>query len=193
MNESVNSTFPEVFGKEREVISELPEDIRNIVPSRDQQQKVNNFLRNLRYYDLSEQDTFAFFMGGSAFHSVHLENVLKEFVSKLGQDLKEEEWQIFFEKNMLVLNLGYIKLIPKATITPIALEIPDFLSISVEGYVDIYKIKLPKTELLHFDKNHNTYYWSSDISRALSQTENYISSLDRDRASLEKRYGRSFN
>jgi hypothetical protein len=150
MNESVNSTIPEMFGKEREVTSELPEDIRNIVPSRDQLEKVNNFLRNLRYYDLSEEDTFAFFMGGSAFHSVHLENVLKEF-------------------------------------TPIAVEIPDFLLISVEGYVDIYEIKLPKTELLNLDKSHNTYYWSSDISKALSQTEKYISSLDGDRASLEKK------
>jgi hypothetical protein len=187
MNESVISTIPKVFGIEREVTSELPEDIRNIVPSRDQLEKVYKFLRNFRYYDISEEDTFAFFMGGSAFHSVHLENVLKEFESKLGQDLTEEEWQTFFEKNMLVLNPGYIKLIPKAAITPIAVEIPDFLLISVEGYVDIYEIKLPKTELLNLDKSHNTYYWSSDISKALSQTEKYISSLDGDRASLEKK------
>lgn len=192
MNESMNDTLPGVFGKKREITSELPEDIRNIIPSREQLQRVNNFLRNLNFYDLREQDTLDFFTGGSAFHSVHLENVLKEFENKLGQDLKEEEWQAFFEKNMLVLNPGYIKLIPKATITPIAAEIPDFLLISIEGYVDIYEIKLPKTELLKFDRDHNMYYWSPNIAKALAQTENYISSLDGDRASLEKKIQQKF-
>jgi len=192
MNESMSNTLPGVFGEKREIKSELPEDIRSIIPSREQLQTVNDFLRNLNLYSLREQDTFAFFTGGSAFHSVHLENVLNEFESKLGQDLKEDEWQAFFKKNMLVLNPGYIKLIPKAMVTPIVTEIPDFLLISIEGYVDIYEIKLPKTELLKFDKDHNMYYWSSDIAKALAQTENYISSLDGDRANLEKKIQQKF-
>jgi hypothetical protein len=192
MNESMNNTLPGVFGEEREIKSELPEDIRNIIPSRAQLQTVNNFLRDLNFYNLREQDTLAFFTGGSAFYSLHLGTVLNEFESKLEQDLKEEEWQKFFEKNMLVLNRGYTKLIPKAMITPIAIEIPDFLLVSIEGYVDVYEIKLPKTELLKFDRDHNMYYWSSDMAKALAQTENYISSLDGNRASLERKIQQKF-
>lgn len=187
VDQSLSDIFPEEFPDEGRIIIELPIEIREIIPSREKLEKAISFLRRFKKYSLGEQASLQLVTSGNLLHNINLENILNEFEEKLNQNLLESDWQAFFGKNMLVLNPGYIKLIPKANITAITGELPDFLLISVEGFVDVYEIKLPKTELLIFDKDHNTYYWSSDIAKAIAQTENYISTLDSDRDSLEKK------
>jgi hypothetical protein len=192
VHQSLSAIFPEEYPDEVKYVLELPEEIRGILPSRESLEKATSFLHRFRKYSLGEQTSLQLKTSRNILQNINLENVLNKFEEKLKEDLLESDWQTFFENNLLVLNPGYIKLIPKANIAAVSGELPDFLLISVEGFVDVYEIKLPKTELLVFDNNHNTYYWSSDITKAIAQTEKYISTLDSNRDSLEKKIGAKY-
>ena len=178
--------FPEIFAREQEVGIGLPEQIREIVPPKDRLDRATSFLREAGKYSLREEDAVNLVAGGNVLHGVRLQNLLSEFEVMLTQDLPGSDWQAFFAKNMLTLNPGYIKAIPKANIAPVTGELPDFLLISVEGYVDVYEVKLPGTVLLNYDGGRHNYYWSSDIAKAISQTENYISTLSSNKYVLER-------
>jgi hypothetical protein len=58
-------------------------------------------------------------------------------------------------------------------------KFPDFMLIDPYSYLDIYEIKKPTTVLLRFDKSRNNYYWDTEMSKAISQVENYIHQLQR--------------
>jgi hypothetical protein len=70
-------------------------------------------------------------------------------------------------------------------------KIPDFMLIDAYGYVDIYEIKKPQTPLLRYDKGRGNYFWDAEISRAIVQTEKYISNIERHRFELENRLRKS--
>ena len=52
------------------------------------------------------------------------------------------------------------------------------------SYLDIYEIKKPTTTLLRYDKSRNNYYWDAEISKAISQVENYLHQVQRHSDSL---------
>jgi hypothetical protein len=43
---------------------------------------------------------------------------------------------------------------------------------------------LPPTPLLSVDKSHNSYYWTSDIAKAIAQVETYIESVASQKANI---------
>ena len=116
-------------------------------------------------------------------HYLPLEKVLKDFESRLRTKSTEKDWQTFFLKNLLILNPGYIKVIEKTNIS-LNIQLPDFLLINIENYVDVYDIKKPETPLLAYDPSHKNFYWSANISKAISQVENYIDSINNNGDSL---------
>ena len=61
---------------------------------------------------------------------------------------------------------------------------PDFMLIDPYNYLDIYEIKRPDTKLLGFDKSRGNYFWEKEISKAISQVENYIHQIQRNSDSL---------
>jgi len=67
---------------------------------------------------------------------------------------------------------------------------PDFMLIDAYGYVDIYEIKKPQTKLLRYDKGEVTIL-DAEVSRAIIQTEKYISNIERHRFELESKLQRS--
>jgi len=126
----------------------------------------------------NQRDLKRLLAGRKVLHYLHLEKLLREFERRLGKPAKEQTWQVFFKNNLLILNPSYIELIEKINIS-LSIQLPDFLLLNVDNYVDVYEIKLPETSLLTLDKSHKNYFWTAEISKAISQVENYIDSISK--------------
>jgi len=163
-----------------------PPDIQELDLSDKDIKSLLKLLPTLQKYDLKNTiDLKRLIAGRRVFHYMRLEKVLKEFEKRLKTKANEPEWQAFFKKNLLILNPGYMKLIEKPNIS-LDIKFPDFILINIEGYADLYEIKTPSTPLLAYDRSHKNYYWSSELSKALSQVENYVDSVNKNSAGLEK-------
>jgi len=113
----------------------------------------------------------------NAGESIYLENIISEYEKKLrAANQNENNWQKFLKQHILLFNTNYIGLIEKQNIS-LSGDYPDFMLISVYGYLDVYEIKRPNTKLLSYDSSRQNYYWSVDMAKAISQVENYIELL----------------
>jgi len=63
-------------------------------------------------------------------------------------------------------------------------KFPDFMLIDPYGYLDIYEIKKPSTNMLKLDPSRNNYYWDTEISKAIAQVENYAHQSQRQADTL---------
>jgi ribosomal protein L40E len=171
-------------GYEAESDTEIPASIKDIdLPDKDAKSLLK-LMPILQKYDIRNiNDLKRLIAGRRVFHYMRLEKVLKEFEKRLKTKANEPEWQTFFKENLLILNPGYMKIIERPNVS-LAMKFPDFLLINIEGYADLYEIKTPTTPLLAYDRSHKNYYWSSDISKAISQVENYVDSLNKNSPGL---------
>lgn len=123
--------------------------------------------------------------------------VLKEIASDLDKRIKndksESTWQDYLKANILHIQQGYIAFVEKANIGVIGTKFPDFLLVTHDEYLDILEIKTPVSPLLTLDKSRNNYFWTSDLSKAISQAENYIHQVyvlgDKIRSEIKDKYG----
>jgi len=122
-----------------------------------------------------------------------LQPLAKELETRINNDRSETTWQSYLRQNITLIQQGYIELIPKSNIDVMGTAFPDFLLVTYDGYLDILEIKTPFTGLLLEDKSHNNYYWSSEISKAIAQVENYIQAVidigDKIRNKVKDRFG----
>jgi hypothetical protein len=179
------SIFPTDFPQYSEtyrpnsLASAIPKQTEGIQLSDRDKKKYLQLLPILADCDIkSQRDLKRLLAGRKVLHYLHLEKLLGEFERRLGKPAKEHTWQTFFKKNLLILNPSYIELIEKPNIS-LSIQLPDFLLLSVDGYVDVYDIKLPEMLLLALDKSHKNYYWTTEITKAISQVENYIDSINK--------------
>ena len=56
--------------------------------------------------------------------------------------------------------------------------------IDVYNFLDIYEIKKPTTNLLKHDASRDNYYWDTELSKAISQVENYIDEISKNALSF---------
>ena len=111
---------------------------------------------------------------------VFLEKVVREFRRKLFRKIQSEGlWQAFLRENILLLRNNYGQVIEKESVS-LQGKFPDFMLIDPYSYLDVYEIKKPDTTLLKLDKSRNNYYWDVEISKAISQVENYLHQLQRN-------------
>jgi len=175
--------FPDQFPQYTETYK--PNSLAAAIPSKAEKihlsdrdmKKVIQLLPVLMDCDVkSQRDLRRLLVGRKVLHYIHLEKLLGDFERRLQRPAREQAWQSFFRENLLILNPSYIELIDRPNIS-LSIQLPDFLLLSVDNYVDVYEIKLPETPLLALDKSHKNYYWATEISKAISQVENYIDSI----------------
>lgn len=104
---------------------------------------------------------------------IYLEKVIKQFEANLQKTLSESTWQQFLSEFILVFNTSYIGVLEKLSVS-LGGKYPDFMLIDMYNYIDIYEIKKPGTNLLLHDDSRDNYFWDKEVSKAVSQTENYI-------------------
>lgn len=195
-----NTQFPKYFEKEEQkALIYQKNQLRNLLSkegildniSNDDTKKLIDFLPEfIKFYgDKFKGDKkklFGLTKNKKATEIVYLENIVKEFEKRLAAKAQNENnWQKFFRNYILIFNSNYIAIFEKENLS-LSGKYPDFLPIDVYGYLDIYEIKKPNTELLKFDASHKNYYWSADLSKAISQAENYIYYADKNSSSLKE-------
>lgn len=121
---------------------------------------------------------------------VYLEKTIQEFEKKLKGSNSENVWQKFLHKHILTLLNVYAFMIEKQSVELVG-KYPDFMLVDAYGYLDIYEIKKPQTSLLKLDTSRNNYFWDTELSKAVIQTEKYISSVERNKYELESKLRKS--
>lgn len=108
---------------------------------------------------------------------IYLQSVVDEFKKRLSNSThSESDWQRFLQKYILFFNTSYVDAIEKLSVD-LRGKYPDFLLVNVYGYIDIYEIKKPTTNLLRHDDSRDNYYWDVEVAKAISQTEKYVQML----------------
>jgi len=105
---------------------------------------------------------------------------LKTFETMLEQDLTEPYWQKWFQKNDWVLGSEYVRILSERYIDKE--NISDFLMEAYDGFLDIIEIKRPGGSLNFWAKltDHGNYYPSSDLTKAITQSSQYILEVERE-------------
>jgi hypothetical protein len=108
---------------------------------------------------------------------IYITDVITEFEKNLAKkDLGEEKWQVFLGEKVFPYLTTYVTNIDKEIIN-VEGKKPDFVLVDIYNFVDVFEIKRHSTKILVSDESRENYYWSSDISPAISQCENYTDEL----------------
>lgn len=108
---------------------------------------------------------------------IYLKSVVDEFEKRMkNASLSESDWQRFLQKYILLFNTSYVKSIEKLSVD-LRGKYPDFMLVNVYGYIDIFEIKKPSTNLLKHDDSRDNYFWDVEITKAITQTEKYVQML----------------
>lgn len=97
-----------------------------------------------------------------------------------GRKIKQLEsvWQKFFENFLSFLIFSYREIYPKIELNvQLKKKYPDFIGINHYGGVDIIEIKTHLKKALTKDPSHDNYAFSSEMSKAIIQTINYMDAL----------------
>jgi len=107
-----------------------------------------------------------------------LEKRVKSNFKKSNLDKKWENtfYKPWFKKNYWMFGIDYKKMLPKTQVS--SRQNVDLLLQTYDGYLDIIEIKTPNVELFKYDKSHNCYYPSPDLSSAVNQAILYISKME---------------
>ena len=108
-----------------------------------------------------------------------LKDLASELRNAIEANYSESWWQKYVKKNILIIQQGYIKAIEKMNVTIGGTKYPDFSLVTHDNYLDIMEIKKPTTKLTKYDDGRDNYYWDSEITKAIIQTENYIENISK--------------
>lgn len=102
-------------------------------------------------------------------------------VTKLSEIIKgdydnEIDIQNFLKKNIWMFGNEYVFIIKDNKIS--ASNILDLIPKNIENYIDIIEVKLPSEKLFNYDTSHHNYYSTSNLTKAIAQTQNYIFELE---------------
>ncbi len=113
---------------------------------------------------------------------------LRELAEHLEKGIKDNHpeswWQNFIEKNILIIQQGYIKPIEKMNIGIGNIKFPDFSLVTHDNYLDILEIKKPNTILIKHDESRDNYFFDTELSKAVIQVENYLSNITTHRDAI---------
>ena len=111
--------------------------------------------------------------------TVEAMKVIKQITyQKVGQ--LEAVWQKYFEKYLLYLFFSYRKILPKVELRNIESgqkSYPDFIGVNHYDGVDVIEIKTHLKDILIWDSSHNNFAFSSEMSKAIIQTINYMDAI----------------
>lgn len=95
----------------------------------------------------------------------------------------ETLWQRYFEKYLLYLIFSYKKIFPKVELSNIDgdKKYPDFIGINHYNGLDVIEIKTHLKNALVWDRSHENFYFSPEMSKSIVQTTNYLDAISQER------------
>ncbi|HBB89517.1 MAG TPA: hypothetical protein DC047_18080 [Blastocatellia bacterium] len=122
-----------------------------------------------------------------------LKGLAIDLAKEIPREHPESWWQSYVKSNILLLQQGYITAIEKLNTAIGDTRFPDFLLVTHDNYLDVMEIKKPNTQILRPDSSRGNYYFDSEVSKAVIQTENYIDNISKQqdtmRAYLKDKHG----
>lgn len=117
-------------------------------------------------------------------HSQRLK-AIKKFEEMLNQDLRENDWQKWFESNSWVLGSQFVRILDERSID--TANISDFLMEAYDGFLDVVEIKRPNGGLQFWASNqdHGNHVPSTDLIKAVTQASRYIYEVEREANSVK--------
>lgn len=103
-----------------------------------------------------------------------LKGLAADLAKEIPREHPEAWWQGYVQSNILLMQQGYMTAIEKLNIAIGETRFPDFLLVTHDNYLDVMEIKKPNTMILKPDTSRGNYYFDSELSKAIIQTENYL-------------------
>jgi hypothetical protein len=107
---------------------------------------------------------------------VRTRKVVDRFETLVVAEKSERKYQQFLEEYPWLFGNRYVRDSGNRQLTRD--EEVDFCLESVNGYYTLFEIKRPDHDVVIKDRSHDTYYASSELSKAIAQTENYIKEIE---------------
>lgn len=146
----------------------------------------DEFLRKLDEYFIKEK-LEDIVKKGKRIVALKSDNVKSQEAKDLIKDLFGKEigqletvWQKYFEQYLLYLFFSYKKIVPKVQLKDLEnldKDYPDFIGVNHYDGIDIIEIKTHLKNVLVWDKSHKNFAFSSEMSKAIIQTINYMDAL----------------
>lgn len=106
--------------------------------------------------------------------TITIKTIIDEFEKLMRTGALESKWGKFLADNLYLVNSKYIRTVPEINVILGGSRKVDFGLIDFQGYLDIFEIKLPRTELLMKKTDHGNYYWHTNTVKAIVQIEKYL-------------------
>lgn len=103
-----------------------------------------------------------------------LQEIINKYEQLLRDNPSESHWQSFFNEYITLFDNRYYKRIDHKNIGLGKTNYPDLVLVDIYGYIDFYELKKSDMELLRYDKDHDTFYWSTEVSKVIAQATNYL-------------------
>ena len=115
------------------------------------------------------------------------QRVVTQFQELVEENEVEQEYQNFLESHPWLFGNRYVDRSDIRKLTRD--EEVDFCLETVSGYYDVFEIKRPGPDVMNYDSSHDCYYASADLSKAVSQVENYIKEIEANHGEILRRDG----
>lgn len=141
--------------------------------------KLNDYFIKVRLEDIIKLGKEILNLKSPSLTTATAKKTIKKVESD-GRKIKQLEsvWQKYFENYLSFLIFSYQKLYPKIELNvDLQKKYPDFIGINHFGGVDIIEIKTHLKHVVTKDPSHDNYAYSSELSKAIIQTINYMDAL----------------
>jgi len=115
---------------------------------------------------------------------VTLMETINVYEDKLKNDESEHNWGEFLHKHLYLIDSKYVAVIAQLNVVLGGERNVDFGLVDSQGYLDLFEIKKPTTNLLAASPDRGNFYWSADAVKALAQAEKYLFNAERKAANL---------
>ena len=115
----------------------------------------------------------------------HRIRAVKQFEEMLTEDLREPEWQKWFQSNSWVLGSQFVRILDERHID--VQRISDFLMEAYDGFLDVVEIKRPEGSMAFWSASldHGNYVPSVELTKAVTQATRYIYEVEREANSVK--------
>lgn len=136
-----------------------------------------------RYVDLSKRlELLASYK--ESVDTMIVDEAIKRYEENIQKGASESEWGKYIQQYLFLLETKYVDVIPELNLSLSTWRKVDFAYVDYQGYLDIFEIKKPTTELLYKTTDRGNYYWHAETVKAITQAEKYLHSAERKASSL---------
>lgn len=154
--------------------------LNNDILSKDFLHRLNNYLIKERLEKILKLGNEILSLKSKDLSTKNAIKIIEELDSGEIKSL-ENLWQKYFEKYLIFLIFTYNEIIPKVKLNIEEEEkFPDFIGINFYNSIDVIEIKHHLLPVLNYDKSHKNFAFSSELSKAIIQTTNYMDGISRN-------------